>query len=160
GVHYYVMQFIHGQGLDAVLSELKRLEAAQDGRDETTKPGRDDVSAAGVARSLLADRFSCLGPATANDASSSSGGPVDSPASDSLDFAAAPGTSSLGLSGQSAYARSVARIGLQAAEGLAYAHEQGILHRDIKPSNLLLDARGIVWITDFGLAKATTDENL
>src|SRR5262249_57668604 len=52
------------------------------------------------------------------------------------------------------YARQVARIGLQVAEGLAYAHAQGILHRDIKPSNLLMDTRGTVWITDFGLAKA------
>jgi eukaryotic-like serine/threonine-protein kinase len=160
GVHYYVMQFIQGQGLDAVLSEVKRLEVVRDGGDETTEPGRGNVSAANVARSLMAGRFSCLGPATANDPSSSSGGTVDSPASDSLDFAVTTGTSSLGLSGQPAYARSVARIGLQAAEGLGYAHEQGILHRDIKPSNLLLDARGIVWISDFGLAKATTDENL
>src|SRR5204863_1448787 len=60
---------------------------------------------------------------------------------------------------ESQYFRSVARMGVQVAGGLDYAHKQGILHRDIKPSNLLLDARGTVWITDFGLAKAEgTDE--
>ena len=51
----------------------------------------------------------------------------------------------------------MAQIGRQAAQGLAYAHSRGIVHRDIKPSNLLLDTAGVVWITDFGLAKAEDD---
>jgi tetratricopeptide (TPR) repeat protein len=52
-----------------------------------------------------------------------------------------------------AYFHSIAQIGQQTASALSYAHARGVVHRDIKPSNLLLDAAGVVWITDFGLAK-------
>jgi WD40 repeat protein/serine/threonine protein kinase len=55
------------------------------------------------------------------------------------------------------YFRWVSGIGLQAAEGLAYAHERKIIHRDIKPSNLLLDRQGVLWIADFGLARKIED---
>lgn len=51
------------------------------------------------------------------------------------------------------YFRRIALIGKATAEALEYAHQMGVIHRDIKPANLLLDGRGEVWITDFGLAQ-------
>lgn len=49
--------------------------------------------------------------------------------------------------------RRALEIAIQVCEGLAYAHEQGIVHRDIKPGNILLSARGEVKIADFNIAK-------
>ena len=55
----------------------------------------------------------------------------------------------------------ILRIGMQVADGLSAAHQQGIVHRDIKPSNILLEEdvdRAL--ISDFGLARAADDASL
>ena len=52
----------------------------------------------------------------------------------------------------------VASFIAQAAEGLDYAHGQGLIHRDVKPANLLIDPHGVVKILDLGLALFADDD--
>ncbi len=165
GVHYYAMQYIHGQSLDTVLREVKRLRGAAHASANPELP-RDKALAASVALELLSGRFApparhagadtvseaaARAPSAGDDSSSRSAGSAQSSASSTWSIPSHSGFR---------YYRSVARIGLQVADALAYAHDQKLLHRDIKPSNLLLDLKGTVWVTDFGLAKAEGSDAL
>jgi eukaryotic-like serine/threonine-protein kinase len=184
GIHYYAMQFIRGQGLDAVLQELKEMRcppAAGPGssghreRGASVRsdpvprvrqpPPRSELSAS-IAQGLVAG---CLcreepangAPASAGAVGSGSDQPKASdPRTETRSGATAGSHSGLAGQSESESYRGVARVGVQVAEALAYAHQEGVLHRDIKPSNLLLDTRGTVWVTDFGLAKAEGSDEL
>jgi serine/threonine protein kinase len=64
------------------------------------------------------------------------------------------------LSNTNNFYRTIARLVIQAADALEHAHQLGVVHRDIKPANLLVDGRGNVWVTDFGLAQFHTGAGL
>jgi serine/threonine protein kinase/tetratricopeptide (TPR) repeat protein len=133
GLHYYVMQFIDGRGLDALLIQLKGAEACR----ETIIVGRSTAKPT---------------PEEPIQISTEDARPAATPAQP-------PKVPLAKLQGRS-YWQQVARIGQQVAEALHDAHQQGTLHRDIKPANLLLDHQGTVWITDFGLAKLREQDGL
>ena len=181
--HYYVMQFIAGPGLDAVLHDLRRLRQSQS-LAQAPEPtaarlvscGSPDQTAAAVARSLCSGGFGAGEPARADKPALAEAsvteliGAIPTMSPIAAEETARPDHASAVLAESSALGRarnrtagsivvspaSVSRSPL----ALDYANRQGIMHRDIKPSNLLLDAHGHVWVADFGLAKAAELDDL
>src|SRR5690349_12391329 len=51
------------------------------------------------------------------------------------------------------------RIAVEAARGLAYAHQHGVVHRDVKPENILLTSDGSTLVADFGIARALSNDD-
>jgi serine/threonine protein kinase/Tfp pilus assembly protein PilF len=149
GLHYYAMQYIQGQGLDQVLRDVKNWRTGQTAIFPSDQPQVPVTG--GVAQGLISGRFVAPELPRQDDAHSTDTRPIVGDAGDPRPLA---------RKSETEYYRSVARVGVQAAEALDYAHQHGILHRDIKPSNLLLDAHGTVWITDFGLAKVEGSSDL
>jgi serine/threonine protein kinase len=138
GVHYYATHYIEGKTLAEVIDEYRRAEGAMDPR-----PSRRAGTPSPGGRRLA---FRPLPPGEGGRR------PGEGRMHGSASAPPSPRTR--------AFFRTVATLGIQAAEALEHAHRFGILHRDIKPANLLVDVHGNLWITDFGLARYGDDASL
>jgi serine/threonine protein kinase len=135
GVHFYAMQLIEGQNLAALIEELRG--------QTTSSPSRGSRSPSAVV--LTSPDLPPAPPGAVT--------PTTRPVLwDQL--------TTQRTGGHPEFFRAVVRLVVQAAEALDYAHGMGVVHRDIKPANLLVDERGNLWITDFGLAQFHADVGL
>jgi serine/threonine-protein kinase len=157
GVHYYAMQFIEGQTLAAMITELRRFSGREKG---VNGPAADSATRTG--RELWAGKWAPPKPQAEQLIPTTAYPPPDRPAAPRQADSTAPAAaiSTENSTHTTAFFRTVARLGIQAAEALEHAHGLGVVHRDIKPGNVLVDHLGNLWITDFGLAQMQGDTKL
>ncbi len=145
GFHYYVMDFVDGQTLSEVVFGLtnggttKPIPVNDATRLDTNHQGSAVNSTDVMRETKVLNQLESIEPASS-----------DSAPNHTENLA----TKTLGPK----HFRWAARMGANIADALAYAHDSNVLHRDIKPSNIILDRKGVVWITDFGLAKDSSNE--
>ncbi len=144
GVHYYAMQYIEGRTLAQVINQLRQDSGL------VTRDAQAEGAPRGGGEASSDDRTVEFEAAPEPDAS---------PSADT-DREAQARASTEGSHRTPEFFRSVARLGIQAAEALEHAHQLGVVHRDIKPSNLMVDTGGHLWVTDFGLAHTRTGADI
>ena len=143
GVHYYAMQLIEGQNLAELIRQVRPHTGVAGANLESTGPLLPRPPGDGA----LGDNPEATGPP--NTLLRASRG-VEAVTAVGMELSTQRATRSV------EFYRTAARLIVQAAEALEHAHQLGVIHRDVKPANLLLDGRGHLWITDFGLAQFHT----
>lgn len=149
GYHYLVMQFIDGVGLDALLASEFKTEYG------TASPHTAASSFGGFTELSQDSEFGH--DDSAKNSASRIDAMDDSPVVDGPSALTVQPVTSIDFN---LTFENIADIGIQAANALQYAHDHDTLHRDIKPGNLLLDRDGVLWVADFGLAKAIEGDDL
>jgi serine/threonine protein kinase/Flp pilus assembly protein TadD len=156
GVHFYAMQFVDGRSLAELLAEF-RHESSDDDR-QRAEPG--SVDGPFIAESGFAKTTPLPPTVTVTKDPVETGLDAPFPANGAQGRAGSGADDAGSLHRSRSRIQEIVRLGIQAAEALEHAHALGVVHRDIKPANLMVDVRGELWITDFGLARVRGDLSL
>lgn len=153
GLHFYSMQYINGQSLDQIIDEVKKLTPTSIHLNGGRKEIPSKVTGPQFDETTVSQQPQLGNSESSESHSGDSGDDFERPMNSKPEGTETVSSwTQLGQKGDG-YFRRVAHVGIQVCKALEYAHRHGVLHRDIKPANLLLDNEGVVWITDFGLAK-------
>jgi serine/threonine protein kinase/tetratricopeptide (TPR) repeat protein len=151
GVHFYAMQLVEGQSLAQVIEQLRAESRERGVRSRRPplppvedSPWRGEGQGEGALEAAIRGSTEL---AEVNPKSEIATPPV-------ARLSTVPDVRNR------EYWQTVARLGIEAAQALDHAHQNGVLHRDIKPANLLVDNAGKLWITDFGLARMEADAGM
>jgi serine/threonine protein kinase/Flp pilus assembly protein TadD len=145
GVHFYAMQFIEGQSLAEIIAGVNdesRMTNHERMTNDEARNAASDTPQAAVGTEIRHSTLDILSSFVIGHSSFSRR--------------------------DSSFFRTIAELGIQAAEALDHAHQLGIVHRDVKPANLLVENCQLptancqlrLWITDFGLAQIQSDARL
>jgi hypothetical protein len=148
GVHFFAMELIEGQSLAEVIAAMRPKSGVEEQRSrgaaEQSRSGVEELRSSGVeeqrSRGVVEQKLKTEPTPLLHYSTTALPKATPPLHSSSVDTTPVARLTTLPAFDSREYFRTIAQLGIQAAEALDHAHQNGVLHRDIKPANLLVES--------------------